>query len=137
MVMVRILVVDDSPAMRQEVSSALTGAGFEVIQGADGVEALELIRANPDLALIILDVNMPRMDGLTTLEAMRAQNLPAIKTVMLTTEGQTKLIERGKRAGAKGWLIKPIKREHLIAVAQRLTTAETLTVTGTTFVVPR
>jgi two-component system chemotaxis response regulator CheY len=133
----RILIVDDSLAIREQVSTTLTAAGFEVVTASDGVEALEAIRANAEIELIILDLNMPRMDGLAMLEAMRSSDLPAIKTVMLTTEGHAGFIERGKRAGAKGWLIKPVKPEHLVSVAKRLTTAASLTETGTTFVVPR
>jgi two-component system chemotaxis response regulator CheY len=133
----RILIVDDSPAIRDQVSTTLTQAGFEVTQASDGVEALEAVERTSGIGLIILDLNMPRMDGLAFLEKMRSSGIPSIPTVMLTTEAQTAMIERGKRAGAKGWLVKPFKREHLIAVARRLTSGAGLTDTGTTFVVSR
>jgi two-component system chemotaxis response regulator CheY len=132
----KILIVDDSPSMREHVKSALVPAGFEVVEAADGLDALDVIRTHLDIELVILDLNMPRMDGLSLLDAMRNAGR-SIKTVMLTTEAQTTLIERGKRAGAKGWLVKPFKHEHLVAVARRLTVGATLTETGTTFVVPR
>jgi two-component system chemotaxis response regulator CheY len=133
----KILIVDDSQSMREHVATTLLPVGFEVLQAADGVEALEVIKANPDIELMILDLNMPRLGGLEVLEAIRTYKLPPIKTVMLTTEAQTSFIERGKRAGAKGWLIKPVKAEHLVSVARRLTQGAALTETGTTFVVPR
>jgi two-component system chemotaxis response regulator CheY len=132
----KILVVDDSEAMRAEVANALRSAGFEAIEARDGIEALSVIEETPNLALIVLDVNMPRLNGLEVLEAMRARGLPSIATVMLTTEAQTSLIQRAKAAGAKGWLVKPIKREHLVAVARRLIEGANLTQSGTTFVVP-
>jgi two-component system chemotaxis response regulator CheY len=133
----KILIVDDSQSMRDHVAATLLPIGFEVLQAPDGLEALAIIKANPDIELMILDLNMPRLGGLEVLEAIRTQGLPAIKTVMLTTEAQTSFIERGKRAGAKGWLIKPVKPEHLVAVARRLTQGAALTETGTSFVVPR
>jgi two-component system chemotaxis response regulator CheY len=136
--MPKILVVDDSRAMRDEVSSTLLAAGFDVVDAADGFEGLEVAGANPDITLIILDLNMPRMDGLAFMEALRVSGRPAITTVMLTTEAHPAMIEKAKRAGAKGWLVKPVKKEHLVAVARRLAGgAPSLTESGVTFVVPR
>jgi two-component system chemotaxis response regulator CheY len=117
----KILVVDDSQAMREQVAGTLAAAGYEILQAEDGVAALDVIKAHPDIALMILDVNMPRMGGLGVLETIRSKGMPPIQAVMLTTEAQAAIIERGKRAGAKGWLVKPFKKDHLIAVAARLT----------------
>lgn len=136
--MTKILVVDDSRAMREELSSTLAAAGFEVVEAGDGLEGLEMAGTTSDIALIILDLNMPRMDGLAFMEAMRATGRPTVATVMLTTEAHPFMIEKAKRAGAKGWLVKPVKKEHLVAVARRLTGgAASLTESGITFVVPR
>jgi two-component system chemotaxis response regulator CheY len=135
--MTRVLVVDDSPLMRRHVAEVLTEAGFDVLEAADGLEALEVVAATWDLALIFLDLDMPRMNGLAFLEAMmQSSHLRPVKTVVLSTEARTFAMEKGKRAGAKGWLIKPAKPEHLVRVARRLTVSATLTETGTTFVVP-
>src|SRR3954470_9427202 len=134
--MTRVLVVDDSPLMRRHVAEVLTDAGFDVLEAADGLEALEVVAATWDLALIFLDLDMPRMNGLAFLEAMRSSHARPVKTVVLSTEARTSMIEKGKRAGAKGWLIKPAKPEHLVRVARRLAVSASLTETGTTFVVP-
>jgi two-component system chemotaxis response regulator CheY len=133
----KVLIVDDSRTVRAQVAAALTPVGFEVLEAEDGLAALEQLKAVPDIALIICDLNMPRMNGLELLEAIRATLGRPMRAVMLTTEARTEVIEKGKRAGAKGWLVKPFKPEHLVAVARRLTISETLTATGTTFVVPR
>jgi two-component system chemotaxis response regulator CheY len=136
--MTKILVVDDSLAMRQDVSSTLMAAGFDVVDAGDGAEGLEVANANSDIALIILDLNMPRMDGLAFMEAMRSSGKTAVPTVMLTTEAHPSMIEKAKKAGAKGWLVKPVKREHLVAVARRLTSgAPSMTESGISFVLPR
>ena|SRR5256885_1354994 len=134
--MPRVLIVDDSRTVRSQVIAALTPAGFEVLEAQDGIEAMERIRSETGIGLIILDLNMPRMGGLEFLETLRASGLPRIRTVMLTIEARTDVIDKGKRAGAKGWLVKPFKPEQLVAVARRLAIADTLTATGTTFVFP-
>jgi two-component system, chemotaxis family, chemotaxis protein CheY len=136
-ILLKILIVDDSRTIRAQVVSALVPAGFEVLEAQDGIEALETINVTPDLALIIVDLNMPRMNGLELLDAIRGTLGRNVRSVMLTTEARPEVMEKGKRAGAKGWLVKPFKSEHLVSVARRLTIADTLTLTGTTFVFPR
>jgi two-component system chemotaxis response regulator CheY len=130
----KILVVDDSRTVRSQVVTALTPAGYEVFEAQDGIEALAIVEATPDLALIIVDLNMPNMDGLQLLAAIHDSLGRTLRAVILTMEARTELIEKGKRAGAKGWLVKPFKSEHLLAVARRLTVHESLTTTGTTVV---
>jgi two-component system chemotaxis response regulator CheY len=118
----KVLVVDDSQTVRQQVGLALRQPGFDVLEASDGMEALELLRKHADCALVVCDVNMPKMNGLEMLEAMRQEAaLQAIPVVMLTTEGQPQLIARAKAAGAKGWMVKPFKTEQLVAVAKKLT----------------
>ena len=118
--MKKVLVIDDSPTVRQQVGLALTQAGFQIVEAVDGVDGINKVDAS--IAMAICDVNMPRMNGLEMLEKLRTDDrYKALPVVMLTTEGQQQLIERAKKAGAKGWIIKPFKAELLVAAVQRLT----------------
>jgi two-component system, chemotaxis family, chemotaxis protein CheY len=94
------------------------------VEAKDGVVGASLIKERGDLALVICDVNMPNMNGLDMLDAVK-DRLAAIglPVVMLTTEGNAEAIARAKASGAKGWLVKPFKPEALINVAQKLTAA--------------
>jgi two-component system chemotaxis response regulator CheY len=117
----RVLVVDDSPTVRQHVTSTLTQAGFDVVEACEGVEGAEKIAADAQIALVFLDVNMPRMNGLEMLEQVKAGGKnPHLNVIMLTSEGQQSLIERAKKAGAKGWIVKPFKPELLVAAAKKI-----------------
>lgn len=109
-----ILVVDDSPAIRQQVSLCLTTAGYTVVEAQDGLDALA---RTAGVSMCICDVNMPRMNGVEFVEKVGAGAMPI---VMLTTEGRPELIERAKKAGAKGWMVKPFKPEHLLSVVKKL-----------------
>ncbi len=117
----KILVVDDSPTVRQQVANAMAGTGLELLEAADGAEGLEKIEKDGEIGLVILDVNMPRMNGLEMLEAMKAGGKNGnVHVVMLTSEGQKSLIERAKKAGAKGWIVKPFKPELLVSAVKKL-----------------
>ncbi len=117
----RVLIVDDSPSVRQQVGMALTQAGFEVVEAVDGVDGAHKIGSDRRIGLVICDVNMPRMDGIEMLEAIRKEPANSLLPVlMLTTEGNHTLIERAKKAGAKGWIIKPFKPDLLVAAARKL-----------------
>jgi two-component system chemotaxis response regulator CheY len=118
----KILIVDDSATVRQQVRTALSGAGFEIIEAADGVEGLEAIVTRSDVAAVVCDVNMPRMGGLEMLEMVSAKGkLPGLPILMLTTEGQPALVKQAKAAGARGWIVKPFKSEVLLATVRKLT----------------
>jgi two-component system chemotaxis response regulator CheY len=122
--MVKILVVDDSLMIRQQVSRVLAAAGFEMIQAKDGQDALDKLSASPDTRLVFCDVNMPVMGGLEFLEELKeGGRAPGLHVVMLTTEGQPELIQRAKSLGARGWIVKPFKPEMLLATARRFATA--------------
>jgi len=114
------LVVDDSSSVRQLVAYTLKEAGFEVREGANGAEALvELDKINVDL--IITDLNMPVMDGITFIRNVRSR--PATKftpILMLTTETQDSKKQEGKAAGATGWLVKPFHPGKLIDVIKKV-----------------
>lgn len=115
-----ILAVDDSASMRQMVSFTLKGAGYEVVQASDGVEALEYARKN-NVDLVLTDVNMPRMDGITLVKELRGlSGYRFTPMLVLTTEsGQEKKMQ-GKQAGATGWIVKPFNPEQLLATIARV-----------------
>jgi len=117
----KVLIVDDSRTIRQQVNFTLTKGGFEVVEAEDGKDGLDKLKSNPDVAMIISDVNMPNMNGLEMVEAINADAAcPHPPIVMLTTEGSGDLVDRAKKAGAKGWLVKPFKPEQLVAVVSKL-----------------
>lgn len=120
--MTKILVVDDSPTMRQQVRHALEASDFTIDEAVDGEDALQKIRANDDFSVVILDVSMPRMNGIEVVETLGAEGLivDGLQVLMLTTEGHVDMINRAKAAGAKGWMVKPFKPQMLLAAVQRL-----------------
>lgn len=113
--MAKILAVDDSASMRQMVSFTLKGAGHDVVEAVDGVDALSKAKSG-SFDLVISDVNMPNMDGITLIKELRA--LPAFKftpMLMLTTESTGEKKQQGKAAGATGWIVKPFNPDQLLA----------------------
>ncbi len=118
--MAKILAVDDSASMRQMVTFTLKGAGFDVVEAADGVEALGKAKSQT-FDLVISDVNMPKMDGLTLIKELR--KLPAFKFIpmlMLTTESTADKKQEGRAAGATGWIVKPFNPEQLLATIKKV-----------------
>ena len=110
------LVVDDSATLREMVSYTLKQAGFEPLTGGNGQEALDKLTGQ-QLDLIITDLNMPVMDGLTFIRAVRARDeYKFVPILMLTTESQADMKGQGKAAGATGWLVKPFNPEMLLQV---------------------
>ena len=118
----KILIVDDSSSIRQQVSEALGDAGFSMVEAADGLEGAETIHACTELSLVICDINMPRLSGLEMLDSVKDElTRRGLPVVMLTTEADPEAIARARRAGAKAWLVKPFKDQLLVAVARKLT----------------
>jgi two-component system chemotaxis response regulator CheY len=118
----KIIVIDDSQTIREQVATTLRKAGFEIVEAVDGVDGTEVIERTPDAALAICDVNMPKKNGLELLEGLRdSGRTNVLPVLMLTTEGQPQLIERARKAGAKGWLVKPFKADLLLAAVKKLT----------------
>lgn len=116
----KVLTVDDSRTMRDMVSFTLKGAGYDVVEAADGQQALTVIGANK-VDLVITDLNMPVMDGLTLIRRLRAtpthRTLPIL---MLTTEADETKKAEGRSAGATGWIVKPFNPDKLISVVQKV-----------------
>ncbi len=105
--MAAILVVDDSATVRNEVGGFLKAEGLDVETAVDGKDGLEKVKKG-GVKLIISDVNMPNMDGLTMVEKIRSElGNTSVNIIMLTTESDPRMKERGKAAGVKGWIVKP------------------------------
>jgi two-component system, chemotaxis family, chemotaxis protein CheY len=118
--MKRILTVDDSSSVRQMVTFTLRNAGYEVAEAVDGKDGLGKVGAEK-FDLVITDLNMPQMDGIQLIAAIR--KLPGytfVPILMLTTESQAEKKDAGRKAGATGWIVKPFNAAQLIAVAQKL-----------------
>ena len=116
----RILAVDDSASMRQMVAFTLKSAGFDVAEAEDGQAALDLAKTEK-FKLVLADVNMPRMDGITLVRTLRGlADYKFTPLLMLTTESTPEKKMEGKAAGATGWLVKPFNPEQLVATVQRV-----------------
>lgn len=115
-----IMIVDDSVSMRLVVSMALKGAGYDVIEGSDGENALSKL-SGQKVHLIISDVNMPNMDGISFVKALKQMpNYKFTPVIMLTTESKEEKKREGHAAGAKAWVVKPFKPELLLGAVQKL-----------------
>lgn len=116
----RIFVVDDSKTMRDMIQHTLVGAGHQVSLAEDGVQALELLdQAAVDV--IITDINMPRMDGISLVKALRTHSVHrGTPILILTTESDPAKKQEGKTAGATGWLVKPFVPEKLVDIVARV-----------------
>jgi len=119
--MAQILVVDDSAAIRNEVASFLKSNGFNVESAVDGKDGLSKLKADSAIKLVISDVNMPNMDGLTMAEKIRSElGNQTVNIIMLTTENDPNMKTRGKAAGVKGWIVKPFNGANAIGAIQKL-----------------
>ena len=115
-----ILIVDDSASLRQVVNIALSGAGYTIIEACDGKDALSKLNGDK-IHLIISDVNMPNMDGITFVkEVKKLANYKFTPIIMLTTESQADKKKEGQDAGAKAWVVKPFQPEQMLAAVSKL-----------------
>ncbi len=118
--MASILAVDDSASMRQMVTFTLQGAGYEVVEAQDGEQALGIAQSTK-VNLVLTDVNMPKMDGIALIGALRAlPNYKFTPILMLTTESALEKKQEGKAAGATGWLVKPFNPDQLLATIKKV-----------------
>jgi two-component system, chemotaxis family, chemotaxis protein CheY len=117
----KVLVVDDSLAVREMIGEALREAGYQVVEAEDGVQGLSQLGNGNDISIVLCDVNMPHMDGLEMLSAVKsAGRNAALPVFMLTTEGKVDVIKQAKQLGARGWIIKPFKRDQLVALVRKI-----------------
>lgn len=116
-----VLIVDDSKTMRDMVTLTLTGAGFQVVQAGDGNEAVGWLSNGSKPALVVTDLNMPGMDGISLIKEIR--KMPALKftpILMLTTESSDEKKAAGKSAGATGWIVKPFNPEQFLKIVKKV-----------------
>jgi two-component system, chemotaxis family, chemotaxis protein CheY len=119
--MAQILVVDDSATVRNEVSSFLLSHGLTVQTAIDGKDGIDKLQADSAVKLVISDVNMPNVDGLTMVERIRSElGNTTVNIIMLTTESDPRMKERGKAAGVKGWIVKPFKGDAVVGSIKKL-----------------
>ncbi len=115
-----IMTADDSTSIRQMVSFTLKQAGYEVLEAVDGQDAVDKL-AGASIDMLITDLNMPNMDGFELIKQVRAMaQFKFIPIIMLTTESQADMKQKGKAAGATGWIVKPFKPEQLLAVIKKV-----------------
>ncbi|MGO8694524.1 MAG: response regulator [Rectinemataceae bacterium] len=117
----KILIVDDSAAIRQSISFILQQEGYETLEASDGMEALTNLQSLDALDLIITDVNMPNLDGISFIR--RTRELPKFKftpIIVLTTESQGSKMNEGKEAGATGWIVKPFNADKLLGIVKKV-----------------
>ena len=116
----KVLTADDSPSVRQVVRLVLSDAGYDVVEAVDGKDALAKLGATP-VSLIITDLNMPNLDGVELIKAVRANPTHRLTPVlMVTTESGEDKKKQGKAAGATGWVVKPFAPEQLLQVVKKL-----------------
>ena len=114
------MTVDDSASVRQMVSFTLKNAGYTVVEARDGQDALTQLGRTP-VHMVITDLNMPNMDGISLIKAIRATpSCRFVPIVMLTTESQADKKQEGKAAGATGWIVKPFTQDQLVAVVRKV-----------------
>lgn len=119
--MANVLVVDDSSTMREIVTNFLNKNGFDVAVATDGRDGLAQLLSDPSIRLVVSDVNMPNMDGLTMAEKIRTeQGNKSVHIVMLTTEDNPVMRERGRAIGVTGWIVKPFRGEAVLGPFKKL-----------------
>ena len=117
----KILIVDDSAAIRQSISFILRQEGYDTVEAQDGLEALTMLGSVGALDLIITDVNMPNLDGIGFIK--KAREIQAYKftpILVLTTESQGSKMNEGKEAGATGWIVKPFNADKLLGIVRKV-----------------
>jgi two-component system chemotaxis response regulator CheY len=116
----QILTVDDSASVRMAMRLALTGAGYGVTEAGDGAEGLDKLRS-ARFDMVITDLNMPRMDGLTMIRQLRAiPSCAGMPIIFVTTESDDGMKAQAKAAGATGWLVKPFQPDQIVRVARKV-----------------
>ncbi len=115
-----IMTADDSASIRQMVTFTLEQAGYSVVEAVDGQDAVTKLESNK-VDMLVTDLNMPNMDGIELIKQTRAKDeYKFIPIIMLTTESQAEMKQKGKQAGATGWIVKPFQPEQLVGVVKKV-----------------
>ncbi len=118
----KVLTVDDSRTVRQQLLRALTNAGFEVFQAEDGQKGLEVLECEKDIRFILTDLHMPVMDGIEfTKQVRKSDKYDKLPIIFLTTETGIDKKHQARQAGATGWIVKPFDVERLVDAIHRVT----------------
>lgn len=118
--MKKVLTVDDSRTIREMVAFTLRGAGYEVYEAENGVKGIEMLQKEA-IDLVIADINMPEMDGITMIRTIRGDNqFKKMPILVLTTEGDERRKNEGREAGATGWIVKPFAPDRLVEVVRKV-----------------
>ena len=121
----KVLVVDDSRTVRGTMRNFLKILGdFEYLEAEDGEEGFQQVKLHPDLFLVLLDINMPKIDGLTLAEKIQKELASNVPIVILTTEDDPKMMARAQKAGVMGWIIKPPRKKAILQVIERVIAKE-------------
>lgn len=116
--MPKILIVDDAEFLRMRISKMLIGDGYEVIEAENGLQAVEMFKANkPDV--VLMDITMPEMDGLTALKHIRGFD-PKARVIMLTALGQESVVLEAIKSGARDFVVKPFEKERVLSAITKL-----------------
>lgn len=120
----KILIVDDSSTMRMIIRRVLRQANVEaatILEASNGVEGLAKLTSDPDIQLIFSDVNMPEMNGIDMVKAVRAQrDAASLPIVMVTTEGSDTMVQKAIESGANAYVTKPFTPESFQAALKPL-----------------
>lgn len=115
-----ILTVDDSASMRQMIKMTLSGAGYQILEAADGAQGLAAARG-AKIDMVLTDLNMPVMDGVALVRALRKlPTLTGVPIILVTTESDADKKAEAKAAGATGWITKPFQPEQLLSLAKKV-----------------
>jgi len=118
--MSKVIIVDDSETIRSQLKKDLETASFTVVEAADGLDGFNAVKDNSDAKLIVCDVNMPKMDGVTMITKLKADLANTIPIIMLTTESNDDMRAKGKESGVVAWVVKPYKPDKLIPAVKKI-----------------
>lgn len=118
--MSKVIIVDDSDTIRSQLRKDLESAGFAAVEAVDGLDGFNVVKDNSDAKLIVCDVNMPKMDGVTLVQKLKSDLANKIPIVMLTTESNDEMRAKGKDNGVVAWVVKPYKADKLIPAIKKI-----------------
>lgn len=118
--MSKVIVIDDSETIRTQLKKDLEAAGYSIVEAVDGIEGYNTVKDHNDALLILCDVNMPKMDGVTLVQKLKTDLSNKVPIVMLTTESNDDMRVKGKEAGVVAWVVKPYKAEKLVPAIKKI-----------------